>query len=85
MTPPVAKVAVRHDVVAEVQPEGDVLVMFEDGTTREYRSPSTVLSAMARRDRAEANRLGSAIVMTAIRWQAYGEPIDPALLMEDRR
>jgi hypothetical protein len=61
--------AIGHRVIAEMQPHGDFLVMFEDGTVRGYRNRAAVLGAITRRDRSEAAKYDNAAVMTTIEWR----------------
>lgn len=61
--------AISHNVIAEMQPHGDFLVMFEDGTVRGYQNRAAVLRSITRRDRAEAAKYDDAVVMTTIEWR----------------
>ena len=61
---------VWHDVIAEIQPHGDYLVMYEDGTVKHYANKSCVVAAIKRRDRHEADERGGVAVMTRVEWRS---------------
>jgi len=70
---------IEERVIAErVEPDGGWLVMYPDGTVREYVDLTSAQRAIERHARGVQKRSGADAVLTTVLWSGTGAPATPA-------